>query len=68
MGGGVVLAAASGIVFLVDNKKFSPSLLGAAAVLTGVGYLMMKSDSKGKTIGRKYAFVYVNNQPVPSTR
>lgn len=59
MGGGIVLTVASGIVYLADNKKFSPELLGAAVALTGIGYLMIKSSGKGMVIGKKYSLVYV---------
>ncbi|MES2850670.1 MAG: hypothetical protein V4685_16545, partial [Bacteroidota bacterium] len=30
MGGGILLAVASGVVYLADNKKFSPELLAAS--------------------------------------
>lgn len=59
MGGGILLTVASGVVYLADNKKFSPELLGAAVVLTGVGYLLSRSAGKGMQIGKKYSLLYV---------
>ncbi len=59
MGGGIVLTVASGVVFLIDNKKFSPELLGAAVALTGIGYLLTKQSGKGMEIGKKYLLLYV---------
>ena len=61
MGGGMVLMLASGIVYLADRNKFSPELLGAAAALTGIGYLLIKTSGKGKVIGKKYSLLYVNS-------
>lgn len=52
-GGGVVLTLASGVVYLVDRKKFSPGLLIASAALGTAGYFLMKSGSKGIVIGKK---------------
>jgi hypothetical protein len=59
MGGGLLLTVASGVVFLADNKKFSPELLGGAVALTGIGYLMSRSSGKGMVIGKKYSLVYI---------
>jgi hypothetical protein len=59
MGGGILLTVASGVVYLADNKNFSPKLLGAAVGLFGVGYLLSKVSGKGIVIGKKYSFVYV---------
>lgn len=59
MGGGLLLAVGSGVVYLADNKKFSPELLGAAAGLFGVGYLLAKQGGKGMVIGKKYELLYV---------
>ncbi len=59
MGGGILLTVASGVVFLTDNKKFSPELLIAAAGLTGVGYLLSRQSGKGMVIGKKYSLVYI---------
>ena len=59
MGGGALLTVASGVIFLVDNKKFSPELLGASVALMGVGYLLSKTSGKGMEIGKKYSLVYI---------
>ncbi|MBL0356585.1 MAG: hypothetical protein IPP72_06655 [Chitinophagaceae bacterium] len=59
MGGGLLLTVASGVVYLADNKKFSPELLGAAVGLFGVGYLLTKTAGKGMVIGKKYSLVYI---------
>ena len=59
MGGGILLTVASGVVFLADNKKFSPELLIAAVGLTGVGYLLSRQSGKGMVIGKKYSLVYI---------
>lgn len=59
MGGGMLLTVASGVVFLADNKKFSPELLGAAIGLGGIGYLMSRASGKGMIIGKKYSLVYI---------
>lgn len=59
MGGGLLLIVGSGVVYLADNKRFSPELLGAAAGLMGVGYLLAKKSGKGMQIGKKYSLEYV---------
>ena len=59
MGGGILLTVASGVVFLADNKKFSPELLIAVVGLTGVGYLLSRQSGKGMVIGKKYSLVYI---------
>ncbi|MES1223063.1 MAG: hypothetical protein ABUT20_46650 [Bacteroidota bacterium] len=66
LGGGTVIALASGVVYLVDRKKFSAPLLIASTALATAGYFMAKGGSKGMTIGKKYKLVYMNmhaNQP-----
>ena len=63
MGGGMVLAIASGVVYLADRAKFSPQLLVASVALGGIGYLLTKFGGKGMVIGKKYSFVYVNVVP-----
>lgn len=61
IGGGTLLTLASGVVYLVDNKNFSPTLLAAGAGLAAVGYLMSKGSNKGITIGKKhYRLQYIN--------
>lgn len=59
MGGGLLLTVASGVVYLADDKKFSPELLAAAVGLTGVGYLLSRSGGKGMQIGKKYSLEYI---------
>jgi len=59
MGGGFLLTVASGVVYLTDKKRFSIELLGAAVVLTGVGYLLLKQKSDAMEDGRKYKLNYI---------
>lgn len=59
MGGGILLAVASGVIYLADNDKFSPELMAAAVGLTGIGYLLSRSSGKGMAIGKKYSLEYV---------
>lgn len=54
LGGGTLLTLASGVVYLADNKNFSPALLAAGAGLAAVGYLMSKGANRGITIGKKH--------------
>lgn len=64
MGGGLLLMVGSGVVYLADRNNFSPGLLGAATVLTGIGYLLNKSGSKGIVPGkRKYTLEYIDVTP-----
>ena len=61
LGGGALLVVASGVVYLVDNNNFSPTLLAAGAGLAAVGYLISKGSNKGITIGkRNYRLQYIN--------
>lgn len=59
MGGGLLLTLGSGIVFLADREKFSPTLLAASASLAAIGYLMAKTSGKGMILGKKYHLVYM---------
>jgi hypothetical protein len=59
IGGGAVIVLASGIVYLADNKDFSPALLIAGVALAGVGYIIGKSNGKGMLIGKKYKLIYI---------
>jgi hypothetical protein len=59
MGGGILLTAASAVVYLVDRQKFSPELMIAGIALGGIGFLMAKLGGKGMVIGKKYSLVYV---------
>ncbi len=54
LGGGILITLASGVVYVADNKNFSPALLAAGAGLAGIGYLMSKGANKGITIGKKH--------------
>jgi len=59
-GGGTLLTLGSGVVYLADRKKFSPALMITSAALAGVGYLLMKTGSKGIVIGKKnYRLEYI---------
>ena len=61
LGGGALLAVASGVVYLADNKNFSPTLLAASVGLAGIGYFLSKGYNKGITIGKKnYRLLYIN--------
>ncbi len=60
LGGGALLTLGSGVVFLVDRKKFSAPLLIAAASLGTLGYFMNKGENSGIKIGKKYKLVYMN--------
>jgi hypothetical protein len=61
LGGGALLALGNGVVYLVDRKKFSPTLLYASVGLAGLGYLMSKAGSKGIVVGKKhYRLQYMN--------
>lgn len=59
-GGGLVLTVASGVVYLVDRKKFSAPLMIASAGLATVGYFMAKGGGNALMIGKKYKLVYMN--------
>lgn len=61
IGGGILLILGSSVVYLADRDKFSPELLGAAVALTGLGYLLNHSGSKGIIVGKKgYVIAYMN--------
>ena len=61
LGGGVLITLASGVVYLVDNNNFSPTLFAAGAGLAALGYLISKGSNKGITIGKKnYSLQYIN--------
>lgn len=59
MGGGLLLTVASGVVYLADNKKFSPELLAVSVGLAGVGYLLTKTHGDQMAIGKKYSLEYI---------
>jgi hypothetical protein len=62
LGGGAVLALASGVIYVADREKFSASLLLASVGLGILGYFMAKGKKggNGMVIGKKYKLVYVN--------
>jgi hypothetical protein len=62
LGGGAVLALASGVVYIADRKKFSAPLLIASVGLGTLGYFMAKGKKSGNgmLIGKKYRLVYMN--------
>ena len=66
MGGGIFITLASGVVFLADNKKFSPELLVAGIALGGLGYILSKQGGKGMVLGKKYKLEYIQAQSVPN--
>jgi hypothetical protein len=61
-GGGVLLTLASGVVYVVDRKKFSAPLLLASVGLGTLGYFLAKGKKSGSgmVIGKKYKLVYIN--------
>ena len=63
LGGGILLTVASGVIYLVDRKKFSGGLMATSAGLAAAGYFMSKSGSKGIVIGKKgYRIVYMGTR------
>lgn len=52
-GGGILLTAASGVVYLADRKKFSPELMIAGAGLGIIGYLILKISGRPVIIGKR---------------
>lgn len=63
-GGGILLTTAGLIswIFAKPNTRYyaRPELVGAAAALAGVGYLMMISGGKEYKVGKKYSLSYIN--------
>ena len=59
LGGGILLTVASGVVFLVDQEKFSPALMIASASLATIGFILAKTSGRGMVIGKKYSLVYM---------
>ena len=63
MGGGLLLATV-GLgtwLFTKPNTRYygSPYLVGGAALLAGIGYLLAKSSGKKMALGRKYTLEYI---------
>lgn len=63
MGGSALLLVGSGVSYLADRDKFSPALLGAAAGLGLVGYLLTRLQITNFVIGKKYSLQYIAVQP-----
>ncbi len=49
-------------IFAKPNTKYyaSPYLIGGAALLGGIGYLLVKSGNKGLVLGKKYSLEYIH--------
>jgi hypothetical protein len=60
LGGGAILAIASGVVYLVDRNNYSPKLMIAGLTLATAGYVMSKNSGKGIQIGKRYKLLYIN--------
>lgn len=60
LGGGLLLALGSGIVYVADRNTFSAPLLIAALALGTTGYFMSKGKGHGIVIGKKYSLVYMD--------
>ena len=63
LGGGILLTTV-GLgtwLFTKPNTRYyaSPYLVGGAALLGGIGYLLVKSNSKGLVLGKKYFLKYI---------
>ena len=62
-GGGILLTTVGLGTWLFakpDTRYYaSPYLIGSAALLAGIGYLLIKSGGKGLEIGKKYRLQYV---------
>ncbi|MEO9071094.1 MAG: hypothetical protein ABI261_08665 [Ginsengibacter sp.] len=62
-GGGILLTTAGLVtwIFTKPNTQYhaSPQLIIGAAVLAGIGYLLMKSGNKNMKLGKKYSLDYI---------
>ena len=63
-GGGILLTTV-GLgtwIFAKPNTRYyaSPYLIGSSALLAGIGYLLIKSGSKGLQLGKKYSLQYLH--------
>ena len=63
MGGGILLATVGmgTWIFTKPNTRYyaSPYLVGGAALLAGIGYLLAKSGGKKMALGKKYTLEYI---------
>jgi len=63
MGGGslIVLVGLGTWIFTKPNTQYhaSPYLVGGAAVLAGIGYLIAKASARGMILGKKYSLQYI---------
>lgn len=64
LGGGILLTTVglSTWIFAKPNTRYyaSPYLIGGAAALAGIGYLILKSGTKGMVLGKKYSLEYIS--------
>ena len=64
LGGGALLTTAGLItwIFAKPNTRYyaRPALVIGAAVLAGVGYLLLKTGNKTMKLGKKYTLHYIN--------
>jgi len=63
LGGGLLITTV-GLgtwIFTKPNSRYyaSPYLVGGAALLAGIGYLLLKSNGKGIVLGKKYSLEYI---------
>ena len=68
LGGGIVIALASGVVYLADRNKFSAPLMYTGAGLALLGYGLSRLNTDQLHIGKKYTLTYLKvsnpkNQP-----
>ncbi|MEO8108447.1 MAG: hypothetical protein ABI594_00360 [Ginsengibacter sp.] len=64
LGGGILLTGV-GLgtwIFAKPNTRYyaSPYLIGGAATLGAIGYLILKSGGKGLILGKKYSLEYIH--------
>lgn len=63
LGGGVLLTTVGLGTWLFTKPKTryyaSPYLVGGAAILGGIGYLLIKSGNRGMKLGKKYSLEYI---------
>ena len=62
-GGGVLITTVGLGTWLFTKPKSryyaSPYLVGSAALLAGIGYLILKTNGKGIILGKKYSLEYI---------